>query len=817
MSDRVQDRIDAYPTHRIGGYGVRAGRPFPYGATLVPGGVNFSVYSSSATAMRLVLFRRGAEEPMAELEFPPEFRIGSVHSMVVFGLDHEEIEYGFRAFGPYDPVRGHRFDSGRVLLDPYARLVSGRDRWRGGLDPSAAYPYRARLMLDDFDWGGDRPPRIPAEDLVVYELHVRGYTRHPSAGVRAPGTFAGLREKIPYLRDLGINCVELLPVFEFDEYDNVHHSPGTGEPLHNYWGYNTVGFFAPKAGYAATGALGMQADELKTLVKALHAAGIEVILDVVFNHTAEGDERGPTISFRGLDNKTYYMLTPEGRYYNFSGTGNTVNCNHPTVRDFVVTCLRHWVAEYHIDGFRFDLAAILGRAEDGTPLPNPPLLEQLAHDPVLRDCKLIAEAWDAAGLYEVGSFPDYGRWAEWNGKFRDTVRRFIKGDPGVTGELATRIAGSPDLYLGRGCAASVNFVTSHDGFTLNDLVSYNDKHNHANGEDNADGERDNASWNCGVEGPAAAADVRRLRLSQMKNALVLLLTSQGVPMLLAGDEFGRTQQGNNNAYCQDNEISWTDWRLAEENAELLRFTRHLIAFRHAHPVLRGTDHPSGADTAGSGLPDVSWHGSRAWRQDFAADSRLLAVLWCGRHARGGRARDRHVYVLANAHWEGHDIELPELPGGQRWRLVADTAELPPHDIAEPGRERLPPDPRRYRVRPRSAVIFIEETEKGQTAMFNASLTISSGTALIELTGELDASTAPAFHEKIEDAVGSGVARLELLAGKLSYISSAGLRSLLFAQQKMGEGGTIALIGAPGTVVHTIRMAGLDRSIQVVDA
>ncbi|MFI8461637.1 glycogen debranching protein GlgX [Kitasatospora sp. NPDC085464] len=682
------DRIDAYPTRTIAGYGVRSGRPLPFGATTVPGGVNFSVYSDRATRMWLVLFEAGAPRPLAELEFPAEFRTGSVFAMTVFGLDEEDLEYGFRAEGPFAPEHGDRFDAGRVLTDPYARMISGRDVWGSPPDRDRPCPYRSRLVRDDFDWGDDAPPRIPTEDLVVYELHVRGFTRHPSSGVSAPGTFAGLREKIPYLEELGVNCVELMPVFEFDEHGNPRRDPATGAPLADYWGYNTVGFFAPKAGYAATGRFGMQADEFKALVKDLHAAGIEVILDVVFNHTAEGNEQGPTISFRGLDNATYYMLTPEGHYYNFSGTGNTVNCNHPVVRDFILDCLRHWVSEYHVDGFRFDLAAILDRAPDGTPLANPPLVEQLAHDPVLRHCKLIAEAWDAAGLYEVGSFPDYGRWAEWNGKYRDTVRRFLKGDEGTVGELATRLVGSPDLYSGRGTAASVNFVTAHDGFTLHDLVSYDDKHNEANGEGNADGANDNHSWNCGTEGPTDDREILRLRGRQMKNALAILLTSQGVPMLLAGDELARTQAGNNNTYCQDSELSWLDWGLLEANAELHRFVRGLIAFRRAHPLLRGADHPGG---------EVSWHGVRAGEPDWSRTSRLLAVL------RGG---DEQIYVVMNAHWEPHDLELPWPRPGTAWHLVADTAADSPHDLHLPGTEPLLENAGRYRITPRSTVILL---------------------------------------------------------------------------------------------------------------
>ncbi|MEU7164127.1 glycogen debranching protein GlgX [Streptomyces morookaense] len=682
-------RIDAYPTRRIDGYDVRPGRPLPFGATPVPGGINFSVHSDRATRAWLVLFAPGGREPLAELEFPPSFRIGGVFAMTVFGLDEENLEYGFRVDGPFDPVRGDRFDAARVLTDPYARLISGRDVWGAPPDRDRSCAYRSRLVRDDFDWEDDTPPRIPDEDLIVYELHVRGFTRHPSAGVQAPGTYAGLREKIPYLKELGVNCVELMPVFEFDEQANPRNDPVTGRPLTDYWGYNTVGFFAPKAGYAATGHLGMQADEFKTLVKDLHAAGIEIVLDVVFNHTAEGNEYGPVISFRGLDNATYYMLTPAGDYYNFSGTGNTVNCNHPVVRGFILDCLRHWVAEYHIDGFRFDLAAILDRAPDGTPLANPPLLEQLAHDPVLGHCKLIAEAWDAAGLYEVGTFPAYGRWAEWNGKYRDAVRRFLKGDAGTVGELATRIVGSPDLYTGRGTTASVNFVTAHDGFTLHDLVSYNDKHNEANGEGNADGANDNHSWNCGAEGPTEDPGIRRLRMRQMKNAMAILLTSQGVPMLLAGDEMARTQRGNNNTYCQDNELSWIDWTLRGTNAELHRFVRCLIAFRRAHPVLRRPDHPG---------TEVTWHGVRAGEPDWSEGSRLLAVT--------RSAVDEQIHVAMNAHWEFHDLELPRPRPGTAWHLVVDTAAEPPYDFHPPGDEMPLTVPGRYRIAPRSTVILI---------------------------------------------------------------------------------------------------------------
>jgi glycogen operon protein len=682
------DRIDALPTLEYAGYKVRPGRAVPFGATIVPGGVNFSVFSRHATSCTLVLFDKGAAAPKAEIPFPDAFRIGNVYSMVVFDLDFENIEYGYRMSGPFNPVEGHRFDESKILLDPYARAIGGRDTWRTPPDWSDVFPHRGRLVFDDFDWEGDRPLELAQEDLVIYEMHVRSFTAHPSSGVKAPGTFAAIRSRIPYLKQLGVNCVELLPVYEFDEFENSRQHPETGEWLLNYWGYSTVGFFAPKAGYAATGRLGMQVDEFKTLVKELHRNGIEVILDVVFNHTAEGNERGPTISFRGLDNKTYYMLTPDGYYFNFSGTGNTLNCNNPIVRNMVLDCLRYWAAEYHIDGFRFDLAAILGRDQNGAPLMNPPLLETLAFDPILARCKLIAEAWDAGGLYQVGSFPAFGRWAEWNGKYRDAVRRFIKGDEGLVGEMAARLQGSPDLYAwaGRGTKASINFVTCHDGFTLADLVSYNDKHNEANGENNQDGANDNNSWNCGWEGPTDDPAVRELRQRQIKNAMAILLVSHGVPMILMGDEVGRTQSGNNNAYCHDSPLNWFDWTQVESNRELLRFVSLCIAFRHAHPSLRARAHLRNADYVGSGRPDISWHGERAWAPDWSAGSRRLAFMLCGRHAFGGTVADDDIYVALNMHWDAALFELPEPRANARWHVFANTGAAAPGDVYQPGSE-----------------------------------------------------------------------------------------------------------------------------------
>lgn len=678
------DRIDTYPTHNYQGHNIRAGRVYPFGASRVPGGVNFSVFSRYATDCTLVLFERGAKEPFAEIPFPDDFRIGNVYTMIVFDLDYEMIEYGFRMDGPFDPRHGHRFDKEQILLDPYARVIGGRDVWLNGHDHDDIYPHRARISYDDFDWQHDLPLETPIEDLIIYEMHVRSFTAHESSGVKQPGTYAAIIEKIPYLKELGVNAIELMPVFEFDEYENTRINPMTGEPLVNYWGYSSVGFFAPKAGYAATGVLGMQVDEFKNLVKELHANGIEIILDVVFNHTAEGNEEGPTISFRGIDNKTYYMLTPDGKYFNFSGTGNTLNCNNPIVRGMILDCLRYWAAEYHIDGFRFDLAAILGRDPLGYPLPNPPLLETLAYDPVLAHIKLIAEAWDAGGLYQVGTFPSYGRWAEWNGKYRDAVRKFIKSDENIVGEIGQRVQGSPDLYYGRGPTASINFITAHDGFTMRDLMSYNHKHNYANGEDNRDGTDDNHSWNCGVEGETDDPDILNLRARQVKNAFAVLLTSIGVPMILMGDEMGRTKQGNNNTYCHDNDLNWLDWSLLQENEGLFNFVKGLINFRRVHPVLRRRTHFVHQDVIGSGYPDISFHGTKAWQPNWARGSRTLAFMLDGSHSEKGQ--DDFIYVAMNFYWEGLAFELPKLPVSLRWHIVANTYMAPPHDIHPLGQE-----------------------------------------------------------------------------------------------------------------------------------
>jgi glycogen operon protein len=701
----MQERIDTEPTHWHEGYHMRVGRPLPFGATIVSGGVNFSVFSHHATHCTLLLYEIEAQIPFVEIPFPDEFRIGNVFAMKVFGLNHEVIEYGFRMEGPFSPHEGHRFNPKAILLDPYVRAIGGRDIWGQLPDDDNIFQHRGRITFEDYDWGTDQPPLIPIEDLIIYEMHVRGFTNHPTSDAKHPGTFAAIREKIPYLKELGVNCIELMPIFEFDEFEHRRTHPTTTAPLLNYWGYSTIGFFAPKAGYAATGKYGMQVDELKTTIRELHRNNIEVILDVVFNHTAEGNELGPTISFRGLDNKTYYMLSPDGRYLNFSGTGNTMNCNNPVVRMLVLDCLRYWASEYHVDGFRFDLASILGRDQEGNPLENPPLLEMLAYDPILANCKLIAEAWDAGGLYQVGSFPAYGRWAEWNGKYRDAIRHFNKGDMGSIGEIALRLEGSPDLYHDRGAAASINFITCHDGFTLADLYLYNNKHNSDNGEDNRDGTNENYSWNCGVEGETSDETILSLRHRLIKNAIAVLMVSRGIPMILMGDEVGRTQYGNNNAYCQDNEINWFDWSLLEINSDIFEFFKYCLEFRHVHPVLRSKSHFTHHDLVGSGYPDISWHGLRAWYPDWSEDRLTLAFMLCGEHAMSGAYSDDYIYVGMNSHWETHDFELPQLPEAMLWRIFVNTSAYSAQPIRKPGAEPILDNQQAVTIGARSVVIL----------------------------------------------------------------------------------------------------------------
>jgi glycogen operon protein len=684
---------------------VARGRSLPLGATAHPDGVNFALLCRHGTAVTLVLYDMDQPRPLAEIQLHPlRNRTGDHWHVLVGGLP-PMFRYGWRANGP--PGVGNRFDPDVVLLDPAATALSEAAVWGKPIEPEPHRSVRRSVFYRrPFQWGEDVPPLTPLEDSIVYELHVRGFTCHPSSGVAHPGTFAGLIEKIPYLKELGVTTVELLPIHEFDECDCPFSNPFTGERLRNFWGYNSIAFGAPKASYAASGAGHGQVNEFRQMVRAFHAAGLEVILDVVFNHTGEGDDRGRTYSFRGLDNELYYMLDKDGRYLNFSGCGNTVNCNHPVVRTLLLSCLRFWVADMHVDGLRFDLASVLGRDYRGNVLVEPPVVEMIAEDSVLADTKLIAEPWDAAGLYQVGGFPYGRRWSEWNGRYRDDVRRFWRGDPGTAADLASRVCGSADLYeaSGRLPRHSINFVTCHDGFTVNDLVSYGRKHNEANGEGNRDGLNENFSWNCGAEGPTDDATVLAVRRRQARNFLVTLLLSQGVPMLTAGDEFLRTQGGNNNAYCQDNETSWVDWTLAQKNADFLRFVRELIALRKRHPALRRRGFLRGRGPGGRLRPDVAWHGVEPGRADFTPASRTLAFTLDG--SLTGREPDRDFYVAFNSWREALPFRLPPAPSGRPWRRVVDTALAPPQDIVGPDDGPLVPPGAVYPVASHSAVILV---------------------------------------------------------------------------------------------------------------
>ena len=650
------------------------GRCLPLGASAVPDGVNFALLSKHADTVTLVLYTADGKTPLGEHSLHPrQNRTGDHWHILVKGLP-DSFSYGWRVDGP-DGI-GHRWDFSRVLLDPTATALTGHGGWGEPPDPSRRTLYVRR----PYQWQEDAPPLTLLEDSVIYELHVRGFTCHPTSGVAHPGTFAGLTEKIPYLKELGVTAVELLPIHEFDEADCPFFDPVTGQRLRNFWGYNSIAFAAPKAAFAASGPEQGQANEFRDMVNAFHEAGIEVILDVVFNHTGEGDDRGMATTFRGIDNRLYYMLDEDGRYLNFSGCGNTVNCNHPLVRELLMNCLRYWVADMHVDGLRFDLASVLGRDGSGRVLANPPVLEMIAGDGVLAHTKLIAEPWDAAGLYQVGSFPYGHRWTEWNGMYRDCVRRFWKGDWGLAGELATRICGSSDLYehSGRYPGHSLNFVTCHDGFTLWDLVSYNRKHNRANGEEERDGSNDNHSWNCGTEGPTRSPAVLALRRRQARNLFATLMLSQGVPMMLAGDEFLRTQDGNNNAWCQDNRLGWIDWSLARKNADFLRFCREMIALRKRHPSLRR------ATFLGAG--DIQWHGTQPDKPDWGG--RVLAYTLDGRRTGREDVTDADLYVAMNASGEARSFVLPHPPQGRPWRRLVDTSRASPKDIVGPGEGEL---------------------------------------------------------------------------------------------------------------------------------
>ena len=686
--------VSVLPLREIAGFPVRPGLYDMNGATLLQDGVNFTVHTHSGTACELLLFNRGEKDPYAVLPFPEEYKIGNVYSMIVFGLDIGEFEYAYRVDGPNDPGAGLLFDRDQILLDPYAKAVTGQSVWGEKQEPGCTY--RARVVKNNFDWGDMPQSGREMSDLVIYELHVRGFTRHSSSGVANPGTFAGILEKIPYLKDLGVNAVELMPVFEFDE--TMGGREVNGRKLLDYWGYNTVGFFAPNTSYTAGLEYNREGTEFKNLIRTLHENGIEVILDVVFNHTAEGNEKGPVISFKGFDNNIYYMLTPDGYYYNFSGCGNTLNCNHPIVQQMIVECLRYWTVDYRVDGFRFDLASILGRNEDGSPMNNPPLLQRLAFDPILGNVKLIAEAWDAGGLYQVGTFPAWKRWAEWNGKYRDTLREFLKGGTWAAGEAARRITGSGDLYNGHyaGYNSSVNFITCHDGFTLYDLYAYNEKHNQENGWGNTDGADDNRSWNCGAEGPTDDKEVLDLRFRMMRNACAVLMCSRGTPMFFAGDEFGNTQFGNNNAYCQDNEISWLNWDLLKENEDLFEFFRFMIRFRRNHPAIR-RDLPG----AVCGLPALTVYGNGGENR-VDDGTAALGILYAGYDRK--RGRDDVVYLAVNVYWEDVNIQLPELPKYLDWYAVVNTAGDGQSRFCYRCGERSRVDSG-FRMRPRSVAVF----------------------------------------------------------------------------------------------------------------
>lgn len=653
------------PLDVVEGFKIRPGFFRMYGACVASNGVSFTINSHGATRCTLLLFKPQAPKPYARIPFPDSYRIGDTYSMLVYDIKPDEFEYAFSFDGPYEPAKGLLFNEENVLLDPYSRAVTGQRKWGEKPEGGKDFEYRARVVKSNFDWGNIKQLEQPFEDLVIYEIHVRGYTKDKSSGVSAPGTFAGLKDKIPYLKDLGINAVELMPIFEFDEMESARVVDGV--QLYNYWGYNTVSFFAPNTSYAFNDEHNHEGDELKSLIKALKENGIEVILDVVFNHTAEGNEMGPCFSFKGIDNNVYYMLTPDAHYYNFSGCGNVMNCNHPVVRNFIIDCLRHWAIEYRVDGFRFDLASILGRDQNGAPMANPPILESLAFDPVLGKMKLIAEAWDAGGLYQVGSFPSWNRWAEWNGRYRDDMRSFLKGDDGMAGNAITRITGSRDLYSpeSRGHKASVNFLTCHDGFTLYDLYSYNEKHNEKNGWNNTDGDNNGHSWNCGAEGETDDPNVNGLRRRLIKNAFAALLCSRGPAMFFAGDEFCNTQFGNNNAYCQDNIISWLDWSRLEEFKEIHDFVRHMIQFRKEHPILRKMTKPSSCQ-----FPEISVHNGTPFNASTDYKTKLIGIMYAGRNEED--TEDDIVFYCMNAYWEPLVMQLPVLPNGKHWHVDTNT-------------------------------------------------------------------------------------------------------------------------------------------------
>ena len=692
---------------------LRRGAPLPFGTGEVQGGVNFAFFSRGATGVRLELFGGPTDAtPTKAIDLDPtHHRTGDVWHVWVGGIGPGQL-YAYRADGPYSPSEGHRFNVHKLLLDPFATAITQLPNWdfdpAGGDDPAAPGGDTVPSTIDDaaampkcvftrdhFNWHDDRPPRHPWSETVIYETHVRGFTVHPSSGVQCPGTYRGLTEKIPYLQALGVTAIELMPVQEFNHTHVTGTDPETANPLHKYWGYDPVAFFAPKGSYSSAGGSGQQKIEFKEMVRLLHAAGIEVILDVVFNHTAEADQHGPTLCWRGIDNAIFYTLAEDKRSYrNYTGTGNTINANHPVVREFILSALRYWVVEMHVDGFRFDLASILGRDGTGRLLANPPLLEQIAQDPILRETKLIAEAWDAAGAYQVGSFSER-RWAEWNGRYRDDVRRFWRGDEAMLGVFASRICGSADIYAksGKGPECSINFLTCHDGFTLNDLVSFRHKHNRANGEDNRDGAEENFSENYGVEGQPAEPPIESVRKRQIKNFLLTLFISRGVPMLQGGDEFRRTQRGNNNAYCQDNETSWYDWRHLEQHQDISRFTQDMIALRRAHPILAKEQFYTDQE--------ISWFKPSLGPPDWGdPHARQLACLI-------HNGLDDALFLMFNAGVEAAAFHIPTPPlDGGHWRVAVDTCHEVTQGISAAGSGRFFESARPYIMGPRSSALLV---------------------------------------------------------------------------------------------------------------
>jgi len=647
---------------KVGKFWICPGDYLSFGAKVVPGGVNFTIHSVHAIGVELLLFKNNANDPYAQIRFPDSYRIGYTYAMVVFGLDITKFEYAYRIIEKDENGKEVKTPQ---LLDMYAKAVTGQRVW--GEKSDRDIKYKSRVVDDQFDWGRFKQPEIPFNDLIIYEMHVRGFTMDKSSKVKHPGTFDAIKEKIPYLKELGINAVELMPIFEFDELEAERFVDG--KQVLNYWGYNTVSFFAPNTSYASKEEHNNEGAEFKDLVRTLNENGIEVILDVVFNHTSEGNENGPTYSFKGYDKDVYYMLTPDGYFFNFSGCGNTMNCNHPIVRNMILNCLRYWVTEYRVDGFRFDLATILGRSETGEPLSSPPLLELLAFDPILGKTKLIAEAWDAGGLYQVGSFPSWKRWAEWNGRYRDDIRRFLKSDEGMAQTAIKRITGSLDIYdpMRRGKSASVNFITCHDGFTLHDLYAYNYKHNEKNGWNNTDGSDNNYSWNCGFEGDTQDPDIKKLRNRMRENAVFTLMVSRGIPMLLAGDEFGNSQYGNNNAYCQDNEISWLNWDRLPTHRHQYDFIRKCIKYRNNHAAIRGN-----VKNAKCGLPDVSIHNSVPWNDYTDNETRVIGIMFAGYDEK--KKKDDIVLIEMNMHWEEREVEMPKLPDDYIWKMEMSTGE-----------------------------------------------------------------------------------------------------------------------------------------------